>query len=207
LFYSIKEDKKMNDQIDKEVDAIKTLLLVLKPLEPSVRESVLEYVLKRLNINLREAHVPIEALPEPPQKPTEPQIPTPPVRKDEVHIKDLREEKKPKSAIEMTALVAYYLSHLAPKNERKDTITRKDIETYFKIAEYRLPSQIAFTLPNTKRAGYLDSAGQGKYKLNPVGYNLVVHSLPQIEQVVASRPKTKKAAKKKPSKKTAAKRK
>ena len=79
----------------------------------------------------------------------------------------------------MAALVAYYLANVAPKTDRKDRITAKDIETYFKIAEFPLPGKTQFTLPNAKAAGYLDAVGNGEYKLNAVGYNLVVHSMPR----------------------------
>jgi hypothetical protein len=79
----------------------------------------------------------------------------------------------------MAVLVAYYVSHLAAQKDRKNAISTKDIETWFKIAGYKLPTAPAFTLPNAKNAGYLDSVGHGEYKLNPVGYNLVVHSLPR----------------------------
>ena len=67
---------------------------------------------------------------------------------------------------------------MAPKTERKDRITTKDIETYFKIAEFPL-TKTQFTLPNAKAAGYLDAVGNGEYKLNAVGHNLVVHSMPR----------------------------
>jgi hypothetical protein len=42
-----------------------------------------------------------------------------------------------------------------------------------------LPEQIRVTLPNAKAAGYFDAAGEGEYKLNAVGHNLVVHSMPR----------------------------
>jgi hypothetical protein len=32
---------------------------------------------------------------------------------------------------------------------------------------------------NAKNAGYFESAGGGRYKLNTVGYNLVAHNLPR----------------------------
>ena len=94
------------------------------------------------------------------------------------HIQQFKELKKPKTAIEMAALVAFYLSDLAPVNERKSTVATKDMETYFKIASYPLPTAMQQLLGNAKKAGYFDIAGTGDYKLNPVGYNLVVHNLP-----------------------------
>jgi hypothetical protein len=79
----------------------------------------------------------------------------------------------------MSALVAYYLSDLAPPQNRKRTINTKDLETYFKIADFPLPD-FRFTLNNAKAAGYFDAVGEGEYKLNAVGHNLVVHSLPRV---------------------------
>jgi hypothetical protein len=110
------------------------------------------------------------------------------------HIKDLKEKKDPRSASEMAAIVGYYLANLAPQKDSKDKITTKDIDTYFKIAEFPLPKKTQFTLPNAKAAGYLDAIGNGEYKLNAVGHNLVVHSLPRSDN-------SKAASRRKPAKK------
>jgi hypothetical protein len=168
----------MPKKVDVEIDAIKSLLDTLTPLSQEVRQAVLEYVLKRLDF----APTPISpfssrsSLVERIESSLEPQrvheaTPT--------HLKELKEQKKPKSAIEMAVLVAYYLAYVVPVSERKDKISTKDIEAYFKIGGYKLPSRPEFTLGNARNAGYLDLAGRGQYKLNPVGYNLVVHSLPR----------------------------
>jgi hypothetical protein len=93
-------------------------------------------------------------------------------------IRTLKEEKKPKTAKEMACLVAYYFQELAPEGERKTTVVAADMEKYFKQAQFKLPQRIAQLLPDTKSAGYLDSVGRGEYRLNPVGYNLVAHTLP-----------------------------
>jgi len=81
----------------------------------------------------------------------------------------------------MAALVAYYLSEIAPENERKGEINASDLERYFKQARFKLPKAISQALPNAAAAGYFDSTGNGLYRLNPVGYNLVVHGLPRID--------------------------
>jgi hypothetical protein len=86
----------------------------------------------------------------------------------------------------MAALVAYYLSELTSKDERKDEITSADLEKYFKQAAFRLPRSLRMTLPNAAAAGYFDSAGAGRYRLNPVGYNLVVHGLPRSQEAAKS---------------------
>jgi hypothetical protein len=35
------------------------------------------------------------------------------------------------------------------------------------------------TLVHTKNAGYIDPAGRGLYRINPVGHNLIAHALPR----------------------------
>jgi hypothetical protein len=185
----------MTKQIDFEIEAIKKLLTALEPLEAKARESVLDYIIRRLDIRIpvageekgHDQRIPPSQL----VKPSERLTPT----ARNVHIKDLKEQKQPRSAIEMAALVAYYLSEVAPENERKKTITKGDIETYFKIAEFKLPSKPQFTLVNAKGSGYFDALGKGQYKLNAVGYNLVTHSMPRVD-------KSPKQGKGKPVKKT-----
>lgn len=100
-----------------------------------------------------------------------------------VDIRTLKDEKKPISAIEMACIVSYYLENHAPSNEIKDTIIVNDIEKYFKQADYRLPRVQSQVLLNAKAAGYFDRIDAGTYKLNPVGYNLVVHTLPRSGKV------------------------
>ena len=87
----------------------------------------------------------------------------------------------------MAAIVAYYLAELAPSNQRKTEIAKADITKYFKQAAYKLPTRPEQTLPNAKAAGYFDGVGRGKYRLNPVGHNLVVHNLPRPSQQADSR--------------------
>jgi hypothetical protein len=93
-------------------------------------------------------------------------------------IRSLKEEKKPATARQMACLVAYYLKEEAPEGERKETVSTADLEKYFKQAGFKLPGTIRQVLPDAKSGGYFDSAARGAYKLNAVGYNLVVHNLP-----------------------------
>lgn len=96
----------------------------------------------------------------------------------QVDIRALKTEKSPDSAKQMACIVAYYLQELAPKDERKQTISTQEIEKYFKQANFKLPKKIEQVLVDAKRSGYFESAARGEYKLNAVGYNLVVHGLP-----------------------------
>lgn len=168
----------MSDPVDQEVDAIKTVLSALLPLSEKARVSVLDYVRRRLSM------------------PTDgsPQGGNPPSQNAAggsgtgvMHIKQFKEEKNPRSANEMAAIVAYYLANVVAASERKTTINQKDIETQFKIAGFPLPQYIPQTLPNAKNAGYFDLVGKGEYRLNAVGHNLVAHSLPHEQMPAAKR--------------------
>lgn len=168
------------DDGDAELKAINALVTALISLTEEQRVRALDYVLRRFNVATLQTSAPIT---QPPVilSPTTPEhhavqghITKPGTIED---IRTLKETKAPKSANEMAALVAYYVSELAPAGDRKNAITKPDIERYFKAAGFNLPADAAFTLVNAKNAGYLDSAGGGEYKLNPVGYNLVVHRM------------------------------
>jgi len=166
------------------------VVAALKPLTEEERRRVLEYVLGRFGA------VPIQ--------PAAPSFgspgPSPSVASSAsgahhagaggIHdIRTLKEAKAPKSANEMAALVAFYVSELAPADERRNTIAKADIERYFKSAGFNLPADAAFTLVNAKNAGFLDNAGGGQYKLNPVGYNLVAHRMGTREKKEPRRPR------------------
>jgi len=164
--------------IDQEIEAIRTISSVLQSLDDLGKQRVIDYVVKRFGIMAGQAMQSVQ----PPSILKSAQDLLAETSLSEItHIRHLKELKKPKTAIEMAALVAYYLSDLAPQNERKSTVTTKDMETYFKIASYRLPTALQQLLGNAKNAGYFDLVGAGEYKLNAVGYNLVVHNLPRGE--------------------------
>lgn len=157
---------------DRELDAIRSIIGVLTPLDEGERSRVLEYVLKRLQ--MATIRTPTNSPREIPNSAIT-ETPTRAVR----DIRTLTAEKQPRSANEMVALVAYYLSELAPDGERSDTINAETIRRYYKMAGFPLPSVLRNVLPNASAAGYLENVSRGEYRLNPVGYNLVVHGLPR----------------------------
>jgi len=158
---------------DAELTAIQGVLSALSDLRPEARSRVVDYVFKRLG--LMSEGVPIGSPTSEYSLPTPGDIVRSGPPKD---IRSLSTEKAPQSAIEMAAVVAYYLSELAPLSDRKAAINADDIKRYFKQAHYPLPSSPQMTLVHAKNSGYLEPAGPGLYKLNPVGYNLVMHALP-----------------------------
>jgi len=116
-------------------------------------------------------------------------VETPTDRPRVADIRSLRAEKEPASAVEMAAVVAHYLESIAPQSERKETVTTTDLDKYFRQADFPLQKRLEQVLPNAKAAGYFDSAARGDYKLNPVGYNLVVHTLPRGVSSSARKPR------------------
>lgn len=195
----------MSNDYAAEIEAIKVVLTALDALPPEARNRVVKYAITTLGIQFEDT-VPASA--KNVGSTGGPQIAQPPdpridqaQAQAQVHIKELTEKKKPRSANEMAAIVAFYLANSVAADHRKSEITTKDLETYFKIAGFPLPGQLKMTLTNAANAGYFDAVGNGSYKLNAIGYNLVVHSMPRGD---ANRPKIKQkrkiAKKQKPAK-------
>lgn len=156
---------------DKELEAIASIIGLLNPLDEGERSRVLEYVLKRLQMATIHAPTVTAGLAG--------EAPGAPLSRSVIDIRSLTAEKQPRSSNEMVALVAYYVSELAPPGERSDTVNLATIRRYFKMAGFPLPKIFRNVLVNAAAAGYLESASRGEYNLNPVGYNLVVHGLPR----------------------------
>lgn len=167
------EVRKMSNNSSKKLgQAIDELIEALKDLDETARPIAIKAACEHLNISL---------IYDQPAK-TSPPLTREPLKEeanDRVDIRTLNEQKAPSNAQEMACIVALYLSEHVNENEKKDEIDTKDIEKYFKQAVYPLPKVPAQVLRNAKAAEYFDSTKRGKFKLNPVGYNLVVHILPR----------------------------
>ncbi len=190
-------------QIADELTAIKSVADALESLTPEQQRHVIDYVTEALGITT--VHGGAAAPSRPPLTPAEtPRIEARAPSRGQTDIRTLKDEKQPRSANEMAALVAYYISELLPAGERKDSITTGDIDKYFKQAPYPLPARVAQTLPNAASAGYFDSVGRGQWRLNPVGYNLVAHNMPtgSSETTASKRTTRRSSPAKRPAKKT-----
>jgi hypothetical protein len=179
----VEEEKEEKE--DAELAAMRTMLDVLKPLKPEARDNVIGYVFRRLGITAPAAAAqaqPATAHPDSAAVPAAPTVSSSTPQHAPTDLRSLREQKRPTSVNQMVAIVAYYLMHLAPAHERRDYIVGDDVKKYFTQANFELPnSNPNVTLVNAKNAGYLDSIGNGHYRLNPVGHNLVTHKLPRVE--------------------------
>lgn len=94
---------------DRELGAIFTIVAALKPLREDEVRSVLEYVLRRFGA----VPLPVHSSPQP-LPATQSAQPTHSTFGAVQDIRSLREEKAPKSANEMAALVAYYVPSWPP---------------------------------------------------------------------------------------------
>jgi hypothetical protein len=175
-------------QHDQELRAIQQIIAALSDLDAEARARVISYVFQRLGIS-SSAALSGPAGGTTPQLALEPTQPVLGAARRQVDIRTLGAEKSPRSANERVALVGYYLSELAPGDERKAEISTADITKYFKQAGFPLPKVARMTLVNAKNAGYLDEGGaRGTYRLNPVGHNLVAHTLPAASTSAERKP-------------------
>jgi hypothetical protein len=100
-----------------------------------------------------------------------------PARARQVDARSFFSAKAPSTQSEAIAVAAFYLSELAPDEMRSGTIDYKRAREVFRQARYPLPKRIDQVLVNTQKAGYLTRVKSGEYKLSPVGFNLVEHTL------------------------------
>jgi hypothetical protein len=162
--------------VDKELKAISAIIDLLKPLDATERSRVLEYVLQRLEMATVQPGI---------QPVAGTAISSSSTSLPVTDIRTLTAEKQPRSANEMVALIAYYLSEMAPGGQESATVNVELIRRYFKMAGFPMPRVLKNALTNATAAGYLENVSRGEYRLNPVGYNLVVHGLPRSSSVSA----------------------
>ena len=118
----------------------------------------------------------------------EPPATPPEVVRREERRQDLRtfyHEKQPTTDAQATAVIAFYLTELAPEGERSESFDAPTVIKHFKLFR-PLPSREHDALSVARRYGYIDQLERGRYKLTAIGYNLVAHELPAKERVTSS---------------------
>jgi hypothetical protein len=93
-------------------------------------------------------------------------------------IKTFTATKAPKSDQQFAAVVAYYYQFEASSADKKDSIDAATMKEAARQAGRKQVRNWNTSLDNARRAGYLDKAERGAFKLNAVGENLVAITLP-----------------------------
>jgi hypothetical protein len=159
-----------NESPDQESQAIQTIISTLEPLDGEARQRVLVYSLNRLGIKkIAVPEIRVVASKEPAEAAAGRGVQT---------IRELKRDKSPRFATQMAAVVGYYLSAIAPPEERKDAIGHEDVKDYFKKAGFNLPKSPTDVLIHAAQTGYFDHLGDGQYRLTSAGRNLVLNGFP-----------------------------
>jgi hypothetical protein len=122
---------------DAEINAITTMLSALSGLDEAARDRVFAYICTRLNLQSPQELITQQAASEEAvEARTTPGVTPSNENKD---ICTFKEQKSPRSATEMAAVVAYFLQYEANEDERKASITKSDVEKYFHLAKFKMP--------------------------------------------------------------------
>jgi hypothetical protein len=166
-------------------EAAKTIVETVKTFDPKEQEMIFRWAAESLGIT-----VPIgasspasqSASPQPPAQTTphgtQAQSGTQASDASTQNIKTFVAAKGPKSDVQFTATVAYYYQFLAPKADRKTSITQDDLLDACRKADWQRPPNPYQTLNNAFHLGLLDRPEKGTFSINSVGENLVAMTLP-----------------------------
>jgi len=159
------------------LDAAQKIVAELQGMAPDHQFLAVKFALEAMGLQMPSAtpqHSP--ATTTPPQH----SAPAPPAPGcgHSMDIKSFTAIKAPKSDQQFAAVVAYYYQFEAPLGHRKEGIDVETMKHAARLASRKQPPNWRFTLQNAKNSGYLDPAGEGSYRLSPVGENLVAITLP-----------------------------
>jgi hypothetical protein len=112
-----------------------------------------------------------------------------------INIKTFIGHKMPRNDVQFAAAVAYYYRFEAPVAERKDSISKEDLQEAARKASRERFANPLNTLNNAHKLGLLDKGTEkATFVVNSVGENLIAMTLPDGATVVKSI-KKKKASK------------
>jgi hypothetical protein len=158
------------------LDAAQKIVAELSGLSPEHQSLALKFAMETIGLQLPAS---LSAVGGSRVHPSQPTLPHASNNMD--HSTDIRsftELKAPKSDQQFTAVVAYFYQFEAKPENVKDTIDADVMKEAARLAGRAQVSRWNMTLMNAKNAGYLDAAGNGKFKLSSVGENLVAITLP-----------------------------
>jgi hypothetical protein len=187
------------------LDAAQKIVAELTGMTPEHQSLAVKFAIETLGLQLPATLSPIAVPPIHSPQSTPPHATT-----SADHSTDIRSftaMKSPKSDQQFTAVVAYFYQFEAKPDDRKEIVDAEIMKEAARLAGRPQVARWNMTLTNAKNAGYLDSAGTGKFKLSSVGENLVAITLPgnggpgQGQQGNSSNRKSRKKASKKRVKK------
>jgi hypothetical protein len=158
------------------LDAAQKIVAELTDMIPEHQSLALKFAMETLGLHLPSAMSPA-TMPSGFSPQQEPQH----MANNADHSTDIRSftaMKAPKSDQQFTAVIAYFFQFKSRLDERKDVIDADIMKEAARLAGRPQVARWNMTLTNAKNAGYLDGAGNGKYKLSSVGENLVAITLP-----------------------------
>ena len=166
-----------------EFDAVRMVVEILKDLTSDEQARVVRYAQEKLGF----AGGPHSAVPGfAVAGMAVPGVGSPP-RATNIDISSFMQTKSPINDVQFATAVAYYYAFEAPEGSRKVEIGASDLlEAARQSGRARLRKPI-ITLHNTMKRGYLDKAGRGTFKINPVGENLVAMGLPSGSATISPR--------------------
>lgn len=147
----------------------------LNGLSPELQTLALKFAIETLGLRPPVASSPTSLLSTPSPSSTVPHAPNADHSTD---IRSFTAMKGPQSDQQFAAVVAYFYQFEAKPEERKEAIDADVMKESARLAGRAQVQRWNMTLTNAKNAGYLDPAGNGKYKLSSVGENLVAITLP-----------------------------
>jgi len=168
-----------------DLDALRMVIEAVKGFGPDDQQRIFRWAAEKLALPqpfgpaaARAAHVhqAITPTPTPPVHLSASVLPTGTTAKD---IKSFVSAKNPRSDVQFAATVAFYFQFEAPQSERKDSITRDDLQDACRKSGRDRLKNPGQTLRNAHHLGLLDKAAEtGHFSVNTVGENLVAMTLP-----------------------------
>jgi hypothetical protein len=180
-----------------DLEAVRIVVETLRDFSQEEQQRVFRWAAEKLGLSLPAA----SGLASPPYIPPNPSGPlsTPAAAAGTIDIKTFMAEKKPRNDVQYAAAVAYYYRFEAPPSERKEAVSKDDLqEATRKSGRDRFGNPLQ-TLNNAHTLGLLDrGAEKGTFVINSVGENLVAMTLPDggTAKKVPRKKATRKVAKK-----------
>ena len=168
----------MNKENKKDdLGAVRVLVEILGPFEKDEQERIIRWAREKLGLTAITSSQPV--LPS-----TNPVIVSDSKETTKTsNIKSFVDGKDPKNDKQFASVVAYYYAFESPESQRKASIDSKDLIEACRLTQRKRPINAGQTLINAAHSGFLDKAEEaGRYKLNPVGENLVAMTLPSGEE-------------------------